>query len=354
MDILYSLFKTIAFRMDPELIHELSFSLIERFPEVLSFPYQEEFLDSKYSLNVGTQVWPFPVGLAAGLDKNASAISFFSKLPFGALEVGTVTPKPQKGNLRPRLFRYVKEQSIRNKMGFNNLGKDKIKENILHTKNHRKILGVNIGKNKSTKKNDAVLDYLSLYETFSPIADYLVINVSSPNTPGLRDLQKASYLDGLLNELMDLRKQWPVDLYLKVSPDLSLVDLDEIIDVALKHKLSGLVATNTTIMPELGDGGVSGRLLKEKSSMIREHILKSNKEKPGLELIGVGGISTFDDLWRFWLLGGKVVQIYSSFIFGGPKILLNFKEKIDQALLINQVPNVSELLKNIHEAKKPH
>lgn len=348
---LYSIFKNLAFKMDPEKAHELTISLLSRFPGILSKAVGQDLDSTKYQVSLGDLNWSFPVGLAAGLDKNAEAIDFFSRTLFGAVEVGTVTPKAQPGNPKPRMFRYVEEESLRNRMGFNNLGADRVYKNICDQIPTSKVLGINLGKNKITSEEDAFKDYVTLYNKFAPVGDYLVINVSSPNTPGLRDLQSTDKLKVIFEALEDERKKNPVPLYLKISPDQSFDDVGPIIELAQTFNLAGIIATNTTIMESRGTGGISGKLCSEKSKAMRRFVLERVSGNKNFEVIGVGGISDFSDLFEFWKLGGKAVQIYTSFIFKGPDILDYFKNEIDKALLKNKVQTLSELLENIDQAE---
>ncbi len=333
--------------MDPEDVHNITLDLLAKYPLFFSLASNQTTLSPNYQVKVGKLTWPFPVGLAAGLDKNAVAIDYFSRTLFGAIEVGTVTPKPQEGNPKPRMFRYPELESLRNKMGFNNLGAEKIFENIKTSINHGRILGVNLGKNKVTPEDEAFRDYQCLYDKFSPVADYLVINVSSPNTPGLRDLQRTENLKIIFESLNVARKINPKPLYLKISPDLAFEDVGPIIDLVKEYRLEGIIATNTTIMKNMGEGGISGKLCFKKSREMRKYILERIRETPEVEVIGVGGISSFEDLLDFWKMGGKVVQIYSSFIFQGPMILNNFQKGIDTYLKKTGCKNVEEVIKSI-------
>jgi len=351
--LIYQLFKQLAFRIDPEKAHVLAFKNLRRFPNLLSHFFSHQTPTDKYAVKLGELKWDFPVGLAAGLDKNAEALDFFSKLLFGAVEIGTVTPLGQEGNPRPRMFRYVGEESLRNCMGFNNEGSEVVYDNIKSSRNVNTCLGINLGKNKVTSAEDAPSDYQKLYKKFHALADYIVINVSSPNTPGLRDLQQTESLALILDALEEDRQKSPVPLFIKISPDLSLDDLPGIVKLASKYKINGLIATNTTIMEERGAGGISGKLLTEKAAIVRNKTLEVIKElAPELDLIGVGGISGFDELWDFWKAGGKVCQIYTSFIYQGPQILEDIKNEIDRVLEINDYNSVSELIENINVAKR--
>lgn len=331
----YDLFKTLAFQLDPETAHNQSMKLLSRFPESLAtfmgvhekLLELEEGMDLSLSMKDGN-IWSFPVGLAAGLDKNAEAISFFTSIPFGAVEVGTVTPKPQEGNPKPRMFRLVEEESLLNRMGFNNAGMEKVLKNLEKADRHGKVIGVNLGKNKVTPQEQAVEDYRILYKKFAPYGQYLVINVSSPNTPGLRDLQNIESLRIIFDGLDDLRAEVDTPLYLKIAPDLALEDIAPIVELAEEKKLAGIIATNTTIRPDLGKGGISGRLLRQKGRLVREKVLEVMGKESNLDLIGVGGISAFSDLTHFWKAGGRATQVYTSFIYQGPPMLVSWREEL--------------------------
>ena len=341
-----------AFRLDAEKAHELSIKTLSMFPHASSELFGGDIPHSKrYQTNLNSMQWNFPVGLAAGLDKNAKAVDFFAKIPFGAIEVGTVTPLAQEGNEKPRLFRLLEEQSLRNCMGFNNAGSEQLYENILNSNKLDKVLGVNLGKNKITSAEDAKLDYLKLFQKFKDICDYLVINVSSPNTPGLRDLQRHESMREIFEALEQERKVCTTPLFIKISPDLPLESLEGIVELANEFSLSGIIATNTTIMEEKGIGGVSGKLLAEKAKIVRNRLLDISKEHSNLDLIGVGGISGFDDLWDFWKSGGRAVQLYSSFIYQGPKVLFDIKEGIDKKFQENKLECLEDLFINIQDIK---
>ncbi len=345
---LYPLFKEIAFKFDPEKVHDLtilSMKLIkDRNPLFKkSFDFQCSFLGKKM---------PSPIGLAAGLDKNAEAIDFLSSLPFGHIEVGTVTPKAQSGNDRPRLFRYPEINSLRNRMGFNNQGAKAVLKNLKMAKRHGKLIGVNLGKNKVTKNEDAHLDYAFLYKTFSPIADYLVINVSSPNTPGLRDLLEDSGLRKIFEATTVERKKDKsgCPLFVKISPDMEFTQIESVIELVKEYKLDGIIATNTTINKDFGDGGMSGAILYEKAKRVREFLLLKLKNNPEIELIGVGGFSKFSEIKEFWLKGGKFVQVYSSFIFNGPALLEDIEKELISEFIKFKVNDFESYLKKIRQS----
>ncbi|MGB0452092.1 MAG: quinone-dependent dihydroorotate dehydrogenase [Bacteriovoracaceae bacterium] len=348
---MYDLFKSLAFTLDAEVAHNLAMKTLSKFPS-LSYKFipnpEIEIHDQKYTLSCGGLDWRFPIGLAAGLDKNAEAINYFSKLLFGAIEVGTVTPMPQAGNDKPRLFRLEEEFSLRNRMGFNNKGMDIAYENISKAKRNAELLGVNLGKNKVTSQEDAAFDYCKLYEKFHQIADYLVINISSPNTPGLRDLQSRKEIERILKSLEELRAKYPKPLFLKMSPDMNEDDAKDLVRVCSDFKLSGIIATNTTVMPDRGAGGISGKLIKDRSQSMRKTILDFiKKEQMPIDVIGVGGIDSFDEILEFWKLGGKTVQIYTSFIYHGPELLSRFKSDIDEHLSSKGLNDLQELWKSL-------
>lgn len=316
---LYPILRSLLFRLPPETAHDLAIKVARLSPALGHLTGIG--IDPRLSLNVGGIRWGFPIGLAAGLDKNAEALAFFAAQGFGSVECGTITLKPQHGNPKPRIFRYPEEQSLRNAMGFPNDGLLCILQRLKMYEG--KIpLGANIGKNKDTTPEDSIDELGLLFETMQELVDFCVINVSSPNTPGLRALQEKSYLSELFSTLNECRKNNQKDLYLKIAPDLTEQKVKELAKLAADYKLTGLIATNTTIMPERGIGGVSGLLLQDKARLIRELIL--HEDLP-LELIGVGGMSEPRDLFRHWYHGGKAAQIYTAYIYQGPSILRKFK-----------------------------
>jgi dihydroorotate dehydrogenase len=320
----YPLLKPLLFALDPETAHNLTLEIAKLGPVLGRL--SGHIPDSHSQIQVGSIQWSFPIGLAAGLDKYAEALPFFSAQGFGALECGTVTLMPQEGNARPRMFRYPHEQSLRNAMGFPNQGLLNILPRLKSY--HGPVpVGVNIGKNKETSPEDSIEELSILFETLSDYADYFVINVSSPNTPGLRALQEKSYLSELFSELNKNRAA--KDLYLKIAPDLTEEKIVELTHLAHDFGLTGLIATNTTIMSDRGAGGVSGVLLREKSKHVRRMILN---EKANVELIAVGGISEPKDLFELWKDGGKAAQVYTSYVYQGPELLKNFHVAVSDFL----------------------
>jgi dihydroorotate dehydrogenase len=326
---LYTLLRPALFRLDPEQAHNLALEIAQLAPflgHLTGIPH-----DDALTVQVGSLIWNFPIGLAAGLDKNAQALDFFSLQGFGAVECGTITLRPQEGNLRPRMFRYSKEESLRNSMGFPNQGVRSILPKLKAYQGCVPI-GVNIGKNKDTSPEDSIGELSLMMELLGDEADYFVINVSSPNTPGLRALQEKSYLSELFGELNQFRKG--KDLYLKIAPDLTSKKISELVSIAQEYYLTGIIATNTTILPERGPGGMSGIILREKAKLVQNQILK---EKENLELIAVGGITGPEDLFALWKEGGKVAQIYTAYVFQGPDLLKKFFDEVHNFLLNNHL-----------------
>ena len=332
-DMFYSLLKPLLFTLSPESAHDAILKVASLSPSLGKLTGQRP--DQKLTIKVGNNHWHSPIGLAAGLDKNAQALEFFSYQGFGAIECGTVTLKPQLGNARPRLWRYPEEESLRNAMGFPNHGLLSVARQ-LEAFDKAYPVGVNIGKNKDSTPDESIEELGVLMATLEDDADYFVVNVSSPNTPGLRALQEKSYLDELFKELKSNSKK---DLYLKIAPDLEEAKVIELTRLAADHKLAGLIATNTTIIPERGAGGVSGKLLKEKSRSIRRLILN---QKAPIELIGVGGISGFEDIKDFWKDGGKAAQLYTAYVFQGPELLKRINKEMLQFLQQNDLKNLEE------------
>lgn len=272
-----------------------------------------------------------PVGLAAGFDKNADYIEQMSKLGFGFIEIGTVTPKPQPGNDKPRMFRLLNDEALINRMGFNNQGADVAAGRLKHLKEKNGvIIGGNIGKNKVTPNEEAVNDYIYCFNSLFDYVDYFVVNVSSPNTPGLRDLQEKEPLKKILNTLQELNhaKASPKPILLKIAPDLTDSQLDDIVEIVQDTKIAGVIATNTTISREglLSDpnlvkeaGGVSGKPLTKRSTEVIKYLSdKSNKAFP---IIGVGGIHSAADAIEKLNAGASLIQIYTGFIYEGPGLV---------------------------------
>ena len=330
------------FLFDPEKIHNFTFFCIKIIFKIpfLGFLTKSFFKveNDKLKRTLFGLTFPNPVGIAAGFDKNATHISEFEKFGFGFIEIGTVTPKPQSGNQKKRLFRLKKDNAVINRMGFNNDGVTKIKSRL--NGNYKVIIGGNIGKNKLTPNTEAKKDYLICFKELYNCVDYFVINVSSPNTPGLRELQSREFLTDLFTDLNKFRsnKKNIKPILLKISPDLSKDKIIELIDVINKNKIDGIIATNTTInFPELKSnnkyekGGLSGKPLYDKSNEVISFISKMTGGK--LPIIGVGGISTPEHALNKIKAGAHLIQLYTGIIFEGPGIASKInKELLNQEL----------------------
>ena len=299
--------------------------------------------EEKLAKEVAGIKFPNPIGLAAGFDKNAMWIPILAKLGFGHIEIGTVTPKPQPGNPKPRLFRLLKDKALVNRMGFNNDGADVIAARLkaLDKSKINAVIGGNIGKNKVTPNEEAVNDYLICFEKLFDYVDYFVVNVSSPNTPGLRELQEKESLSGILSAIQKANKTKtsPKPVFLKISPDLHYDQIDEIIEVVKETGLTGIIATNTTISREelktdllnvekAGDGGLSGAPLAMKSQGILWYL--RSKCPKDMILISSGGIIHAHQAKKRLNDGADLVQIYTGFIYEGPGLNKRIKKLLLQ------------------------
>ncbi|HIP30051.1 MAG TPA: quinone-dependent dihydroorotate dehydrogenase [Sulfurospirillum arcachonense] len=321
----YEHLKKIFFQLSPENAHnvaEFAFKNGTKFCPFLESELAKRYFvtDTRLEQKIFGKTFLNPIGLAAGFDKNATMIKMLTALGFGHIEFGTVTPKPQEGNQKPRLFRHIEQESLQNAMGFNNDGMEKVKKRVEKLYPFATPLGANIGKNKTTSTEDALSDYEKLIETFKDISDYIVINISSPNTPGLRDLQNEEFIKKLFTMA---KSKTDKAVLLKIAPDLEVKDALEICGVALENGAGGIVATNTTIDYSLvpnpqSFGGISGKVLEAKSSALFEELAK---EFYGTTtLISAGGIDSAEVAYKRIKMGASLVQIYSAFIFKGPKL----------------------------------
>jgi dihydroorotate dehydrogenase len=337
---MYQLLRSILFWFDAESVHYFSMNMLSFF---CKFSFIKNYLKKRFtpdSRNFSKKVFGItfsnPIGLAAGFDKNARYLNELEALGFGFVEIGTVTPLPQEGNPKPRLFRLPKDKALINRMGFNNDGAKaaagRIREYRLRNKNSNLIIGGNIGKNKVTPNEDAWKDYEKCFKELHEVVDYFVVNVSSPNTPGLRDLQQKDALRKILTNLQRINKTKNIQkpLLLKISPDLNQNDLDDIISLAMEIKLDGLVAANTTVsrenlitskkeIAETGTGGLSGKPLREESTKIISYIHKQTKQ--AIPIIGSGGIFSANDAKEKLENGASLIQVWTGFIYEGPGIV---------------------------------
>ncbi|MEJ6681495.1 MAG: quinone-dependent dihydroorotate dehydrogenase [Flavobacteriales bacterium] len=336
------LLRPLLFKLQAEKAHNVTLGLLKN---GFKIPGVKSIFKSLYGLNnpklerelFGIK-FPNPIGLAAGLDKNAEVAAEMHALGFGFIEVGTVTPKPQDGNPQPRLFRLKEDTGLINRMGFNNKGVESMVERLKKIPKNV-IIGGNIGKNKLTPNENAVDDYVICFEALFDYVHYFVVNVSSPNTPGLRDLQDKEPLTALLNELQHLNnlKTKPKPILLKIAPDLTNEQLDDIVEILAVTKISGVIATNTTISREnlitsditisaIGNGGLSGKPLKNRSTEVIRYLKTTSKN--AFPIIGVGGICSAEDALEKIEAGADLIQVYSGFVYEGPAMI----KKICQAL----------------------
>lgn len=336
------LIKPVLFLFDPESVHYFAFSVLKVLNKIPGFPNLLRILYKTNYPNLKVKAFGLefdnPIGLAAGFDKNADLIDELANLGFGFIEIGTVTPVPQAGNDKPRLFRLPDDEAIINRMGFNNKGVEEVVQN-LKKRNSKIIIGGNIGKNKITPNENALSDYEICFEALFNFVDYFVVNVSSPNTPNLRALQEKEPLTNLLLGVQKLNKAKlkPKPVLLKIAPDLTDSQLDDIVEIVETTKIDGLIATNTTISRDglkedmakveaIGAGGLSGKPLKARSTEIIKYIHQKTKGK--VPIIGVGGISNTYDVKEKLAAGASLVQIYTGFIYEGPAIVANICKEL--------------------------
>ena len=341
---MYKLFRFILFQFDAERVHYFVVGLLRLMHQIL--PIRAIFRaiyvkkDAQLKVNLFGLEFENPVGLAAGFDKNAAYIDPLSDCGFGFIEIGTITPKPQPGNDKPRLFRLKADSAILNRMGFNNDGVEAAISKLQKKRNKKLIIGGNIGKNKWTPNEEATQDYVICFEALFPYVDYFVVNVSSPNTPNLRALQEKGPLLELLSTLQQLNeaKAQQKPILLKIAPDLTDTQLDEVIEIVFETKIAGLIAANTTISREnlltpkatvdaLGAGGISGKPLTQRSTEVVRYIHQKSEGK--IPIIAVGGIHSAQDALDKISAGASLVQLYTGFIYEGPKLI----KEINQALL---------------------
>ncbi|ELY4600427.1 quinone-dependent dihydroorotate dehydrogenase [Cronobacter malonaticus] len=327
----YPFVRKALFQLDPERAHEFTFQQMRRITGTPLEALLRQKVPSKPVTCMGL-TFKNPLGLAAGLDKNGECIDALGAMGFGSVEIGTVTPRPQPGNDKPRLFRLVEAEGLINRMGFNNLGVDNLVENVKKA-HFDGVLGINIGKNKDTPVEQGKDDYLICMEKVFPYAGYIAINISSPNTPGLRSLQYGDALDDLLaaiknqQQLLSQKHHKYVPVAVKIAPDLSLEELIQVADSLVRHNIDGVIATNTTLDRSLVQGmkycdetgGLSGRPLQLKSTEIIR--LLSQELQGRLPIIGVGGIDSVIAAREKMAAGASLIQIYSGFIFKGPPLV---------------------------------
>jgi dihydroorotate dehydrogenase len=335
--LLDSLARPMLRMLDPEDAHRLAIHALRLPPFVKLVADDPQLAVRAFGLN-----FPNPVGMAAGFDKNAEVPDPLLRLGFGFVEVGTVTPQPQSGNARPRLFRLDRDQGVINRLGFNSEGAAAVLRRLAARASHGGIVGVNIGANKESA--DRIADYVRLIETFAPVASYFAVNISSPNTPGLRELQRAKVLDNLLARVVDARARMSrqagtTPLLVKIAPDLTLGELDDLVGAARRHRVDGMIIGNTTVArpQHLRDraaaqqvGGLSGRpLFALATRMLAETYVRVEGAFP---LVGVGGIDSGETALAKIRAGACLIQLYSALVFHGVRLVPAIKSELSQAL----------------------
>jgi dihydroorotate dehydrogenase len=334
---------------DPEDAHRLAIQGLRLLPPMRPRPDDTKLAVRAFGLN-----FPNPIGMAAGFDKSAEAPDALLRLGFGFVEIGTVTPKPQRGNPRPRLFRLERDEAVVNRMGFNNDGAEAVLRRLAGRAHLAGIIGVNVGANKDSA--DRVADYVRLIETFAPVASYLTVNVSSPNTPGLRNLQQAAALDDLLAKVIDARERVRQNagdspVLLKIAPDLSLAELDDVVQIARSRRVDGMIVANTTVarpstLREQSraseQGGLSGRpLFRLSTRMVAETYVRAEGAFP---LVGVGGIDSGGAARTKIRAGASLIQLYSSLIYKGLGLVDHIKNDLSSTLLRTGRDSLSEIV----------
>lgn len=348
MIIPYNTIRPYLFKLQPETAHHVVETFLRGtnvFPSAYNMWIEDHFVaDDSLKQELFGCTFLNPVGLGAGFDKNATMIRGMQVLGFGFTEIGTVTPKPQEGNPKPRMFRHVEEESVQNAMGFNNDGMLKVQSRLKERFPFTTPIGVNIGKNKTTDEKDAISDYTTLIETFKDLCDYLVINISSPNTPGLRDLQNEEFINELFQESKKLTDK---PIFLKIAPDMEPEQAVELSKLAVNAGAAGIIATNTTIDYSLVKnpkdiGGISGAVLKEKSFKIFEAVAKELYGKT--TLISVGGIDSAEEAYKRIKAGASLVQILSAIVFHGPTLIRDINRGLVELLKADRFKNITEAI----------
>ena len=334
---------------DPEDAHRMAIQGLRLLP-----PMKPRTDDSKLAVRAFGLNFPNPIGMAAGFDKSAEAPDALLRLGFGFVEIGSVTPKPQVGNPRPRLFRLERDEAIINRMGFNNDGAEIVLRRLAARANMSGIVGVNVGANKDS--SDRVADYVKLIETFAPVASYFTVNVSSPNTPGLRNLQQSAALDDLLAKVIDARERvrrnaGDSPVLLKVAPDLTLAELDDVVHIARSRRVDGMIVANTTLARPSSlretnrakeQGGLSGRpLFRLSTRMVAETYVRAEGAFP---LIGVGGIDSGGAALTKIRAGASLIQLYSSLVYKGLGLVEDIKNDLTSTLLRTGRDSLSEIV----------
>ena len=344
---MFSKIRSLIFKFDPETAHNIAIKSLKLnlIPSLIS----ENNDDPMFKTNLFGKEIDNPIGMAAGFDKNAEVYNSLFKLGFGFVEVGTVTPLEQYGNPKPRVFRLVEDQALINRLGFNNLGSKNVSNRIRSNLN-RGLLGINIGPNKDS--NDRLNDYLIGLRAFHDIADYITINISSPNTENLRNFHDETKFDELMNSVQNekVKLKSKIPIVVKISPDISEKQIGLISEILLNHKVSAIIVSNTTAgnrekltnILKHQKGGLSGKPLEEESNKLISNFYKLLKGK--IEIIGVGGVDSGESAYRKFLAGASYVQLYTGMVFKGPNIVGRIKKELREILIADGVKNFKEIV----------
>ena len=336
---LFDLARPALFALDPERAHRLTVRALTLAPRMR--PAQTGPL----AIDVAGLTFPNPLGMAAGFDKDAEVPDQLLGLGFGFAEVGSITPRPQAGNPKPRLFRLVEDRAVINRMGFNNGGAEVARDRLQRRSRRPGIVGINVGANKDSE--DRIADYVTMTRIMAPLASYLAVNISSPNTPGLRALQDESALAGLLDAVIEARGPSGPPVFLKVAPDLEPADIDAIARIAIERQLGALIVSNTTISrpqlasPHAGEaGGLSGAPLRD----LAQQRLRDFRTATGgsIPLVGVGGIASAEDAWARIRAGASLVQLYSAMVFGGPGLPRRILRGLEELMRLDGFASIAE------------
>ena len=344
---MFSKFRSLIFKIDPEVAHNLAIKSLKL--NLTPNLFDENRNDPMFQSSLFGRKIDNPIGIAAGFDKNAEVYNSLFKLGFGFVEVGTVTPYEQYGNSKPRVFRLVEDEALINRLGFNNLGADNISERI-RSNSSKGLLGINIGPNKDSK--DRLNDYLIGLKKFHDVANYITINISSPNTENLRNFHDETKFDELIDsiekEKSKLKSKIPI--VVKISPDISEEQIELISEVLLKHKVSAIIVSNTTSsnrenlknITKHQKGGLSGKPLEEVSNKLISKFYELLKGK--IDIIGVGGIDSGESVYKKLLAGASFVQLYTGMVFQGPSIVIKIKKELKEILINEGVKNFKEII----------
>ena len=344
---IYSKLRSLIFKFDPETAHDLAIKSLKLnlAPNIL----RKNTKDEMFKTNFFKKELNNPIGIAAGFDKNAEVYNSLFKLGFGFVEVGTVTPLKQYGNTKPRVFRLAEDEALINRLGFNNLGSEDISKRI-RSNMPEGVLGVNIGPNKDSK--DRLQDYLIGFKTFHKIADYITVNISSPNTENLRDFHNQSKFDELLSSLQNEKKvlKSNTEIIVKVSPDINEDQIHQVSETLLKNKIKGIIVSNTSEncrdklknISKHEKGGVSGKPIE----LISNHLIKKfyNLLKHKVEIIGVGGVDSGESAYNKFLSGASYIQLYTGMVYQGPNIVAKIKKELKELLINDGVKNYKEII----------